>query len=175
MSWIFFTVLAIFARAIYGVMSKVLSSKVLLAPSTQAFLLTMSGAFIAVIGSPLLGGIHLNTDDINLLSIAMVVLGQGLGNIVYFIGIKKLTSGTTQIAFSSILVFNILLSLIFLGLKLSLINVVGILLLSVAILLTSQVVVAVILSYIFLKEKDNVIRKIIAAILLIIAALLIKI
>ncbi len=284
MSWILFTGLSVLSRAIYGVMSKVLSNKVLVSAPTQALSLTIAGTFMAILISPFLGGINLTTPTINWLTVLLVVLGQGLGNIVYFKGMKKLTNGTAQITFSSILVFNTFLSLIFLDLNLSPLNIFGLILLSiailivvsgkiefnlqgillmmgsaflfsvfqiastelsrqvtaatylviayggsaltifiiqaktiipeikkiqkkttiiliplltvipslgnfifayyayriapepakVAILLTSQVVVAVLLSYIFLGEKDNLIRKIIAAVLVIIAAILIK-
>ena len=44
----------------------------------------------------------------------------------------------------------------------------------VAILLTSQVVFTVILSYIFLKERDHVWRKVFAAVLVLISAALIR-
>jgi len=61
------------------------------------------------------------------------VLSQGIGNITYFSSIKNLTNGTAQITFSSILLFNTMLSLIFLNLHLSLINVFGLVLLMLAI------------------------------------------
>lgn len=101
---------------------------------TQAALLPLAGAFIAVIASPLLGGLSFNFAGVSIVAVLLVVLGQGLGNITYFAAMKRLTNSTAQIAFSSILVFNTLLSLLFLGLTLSPLNVFGIVLLMLAIL-----------------------------------------
>lgn len=71
----------------------------------------------------------------------LVVLGQGLGNVVYFAAIKHLNNGTAQIAFSSILLFNTMLSIIFLGLKLSPVNIVGVfvLLFAITIVVTGKI------------------------------------
>lgn len=134
MSWLFFTALSVIFRAIYGVMTKVLSNKVKASVYTQATLLPLAGAGIAVLASPFLGGLRFNLSDVSLVAVALVILGQGLGNITYFASIKNLTNGTAQIAFSSILLFNTLLSLLFLGLHLSLMNVFGLFLLMLAIL-----------------------------------------
>ncbi|MDQ5938920.1 MAG: hypothetical protein QG642_610, partial [Patescibacteria group bacterium] len=71
---------------------------------------------------------------VNIMALILVVVTQGVGNIVYFEAIKKLTNSTAQIAFSSILLFNTLLALLFLNLHLSFINVIGLFLLMVAIL-----------------------------------------
>lgn len=134
MSWLFLTAISVIFRAIYGVMTKVLSNKLQASVYTQAALLPLAGALISLLVSPFLGGIKLNFSEVSLIAVTLVVLGQGLGNIVYFASIKTLTNGTAQIAFSSILVFNTFLSLIFLNLHLSLINVAGVFLLMLAIL-----------------------------------------
>lgn len=84
--------------------------------------------------SPFLGGIQTNFTDVSLIAVILVVLGQGLGNITYFAAIKNLTNGTAQIAFSSILLFNTFLSLVFLDLHLTLLNVFGLMILMLAIL-----------------------------------------
>lgn len=115
-------------------MTKVLSNKLKVSAYTQATLLSFSGAVIALLLSPLLGGLHFNFSEVSLLAVALVMLGQGLGNITYFASIKNLTNGTAQIAFSSILFFNTFLSLIFLNLHLSPLNVFGLVLLALAIL-----------------------------------------
>lgn len=133
MSWLLLTFVSATFRAIYGVMTKVLSNKLKVSVYTQATLLPFAAAFIALLISPLLGGIQWS-NDASLLAICLVILGQGLGNIVYFAAIKSLTNGTAQIAFSSILVFNTLLSVFFLGLDLTPINYLGVMLLMVAIL-----------------------------------------
>lgn len=134
MSWLVLTFISIIFRSSYGVMTKVLSNQVKVSPYTQATLLPLAGAVIAVLISPLLGGLHFNFSEISLVAMILVMLGQGLGNILYFASIKDLTNGTAQIAFSSILIFNTVLSLIFLDLNLSLINVFGLVLLMLAIL-----------------------------------------
>lgn len=134
MSWIILTFISVLFRAVYGVMTKVLSNQIKLSVYTQATLLPLAGAIISLLISPLLGGINLKLSEVSLIAITLVVLGQGLGNIVYFASIKDLTNGTAQIAFSSILLFNTFLSLIFLELSLSFINVLGLFLLAMAIL-----------------------------------------
>ena len=113
MSWLLLTFISIIFRSIYGVMTKVLSTHVNVSVYTQATLLPLAGAVVALIISPFIGGIHLNFAGVSLTAVLLVVLGQGLGNITYFAAIKNLTNGTAQIAFSSILVFNTLLALVF--------------------------------------------------------------
>lgn len=114
-------------------MTKVLSNKVETSAYTQATLLPLAGAIIALLISPLLGGLKFNVSEVSLVAVVLVVLGQGLGNITYFASIKNLTNGTAQIAFSSILLFNTFLSLIFLDLHLGLLNVFGLVLLMLAV------------------------------------------
>lgn len=134
MTWLFFTALSILSRSTYGVMTKVLSSKMKVSIYTQACFLPLAGAFLTVIFSPLLGGLAVDFSNASLVLVALVVFGQGLGKIVYFASIKNLTNATAQIAFSSILLFNTVLALLFLHLHLSMINVLGIVLLTLAIL-----------------------------------------
>lgn len=134
MDWLLLTFISVFFRSIYGVMTKVLSNRLKVSVYTQAALLPLAGAFIALVASPLLGGVNFDFTGVGMTAVALVVFGQGLGNITYFAAIKHLTNGTAQIAFSSILVFNTLLALIFLGLDLSFVNVLGIVLLMLAIL-----------------------------------------
>jgi len=133
MDWLLLTGISVIFRSIYGVMTKVLSSQVKVSPYTQAVLLPLGGALVALVASPLLGGLGVNFSHVSLIALALVVLGQGLGNWAYFEAIKDLTNSTGQIAFSSILVFNTILSLAFLGLRLSPLNILGILLLMLAI------------------------------------------
>lgn len=134
MSWLLLTFLSVLFRAIYGVMTKVLSNQVKTSVYTQATLLPLAGAAIAIVLSPLLGGLDFNFANVSIVAVLLVILGQGLGNITYFAAIKNLTNGTAQIAFSSILLFNTVLALIFLNLHLSLVNVFGLFLLMLAIL-----------------------------------------
>lgn len=133
MSWILLTFVSVLFRSIYGVMTKVLSNVVKTSVYTQAVLLPASAALVALALSPFIGGIAVVASHINYIAIALVVLGQGLGNVMYFAAIKRLTNSTGQIAFSSILIFNTILSVLFLGLSLSFVNVIGILLLMAAV------------------------------------------
>lgn len=134
MTWLVLTFLSVLFRSVYGVLTKVLSNKLEVSSYTQATLLSLSGAAIALLLSPFLGGLSFSIGDASFITIALLVSGQGLGNITYFAAIKNLTNGTAQIAFSSILVFNTVLSLFFLELNLSALNVFGVILLMIAIL-----------------------------------------
>lgn len=135
MEWILLTAISVFFRSVYGVMTKVLSNKLEVSAYTQAVLLTLAGALVSLLLSPLLGGLSFDFTGVSIVAVLLVVLGQGLGNIFYFAAIKNLTNGTAQIAFSSILIFNTVLALLFTSLQLSLINVIGIFLLMLAILI----------------------------------------
>lgn len=134
MNWLILTLISVLFRAVYGVMSKVLSQRAESSAYTQAVLLSTVCGLLTVPAIPLLGGITADFSNTNWLTVALVAGGQGLGNICYFTAIKKLTNGTAQIAFSSILIFNTLLSLLFLHLHLSFINILGIGLLLFAII-----------------------------------------
>lgn len=134
MSWLALTFISVSFRSIYGVLTKVLSNVVKTSVYTQAVLLPLSAGFVALILSPFFGGLTYSAESISWAAVLLVVFGQGLGNIVYFAAIKRLTNSTGQIAFSSILVFNTLLSVMFFGLELSLLNIVGVVLLMFAIL-----------------------------------------
>lgn len=133
MDWLLLTFISVAFRSVYGVMTKVLSNRVKASVYTQGALLSLAGAVVALVLSPLLGGLSLNFAGVSWLAIVLVALGQGLGNITYFAAIKNLTNGTAQIAFSSILLFNTVLSLVFLNLHLSVLNVFGLVLLMLAI------------------------------------------
>lgn len=134
MDWLILTFFSVISRSIYGVMSKVLSNRLSVSVYTQAALLLFAGGIITVLVAPFFGGLSFDISQASLVTVALVVLGQGLGNITYYQAIKSLTNGTAQIAFSSILIFNTILSLIFLNLNLSPVNVFGLVLLMLAIL-----------------------------------------
>lgn len=128
------TFISVLARAIYGVMTKVLSNRVKVSSYTQSFILLVSGGIIALIIAPFIGGFHISFTGVNLTAVILVVIASALGNILYFIAINSLTSSTAQITFSSILVFNTVLSVLLLGLKLSLLNILGVFILMIAVL-----------------------------------------
>jgi drug/metabolite transporter (DMT)-like permease len=134
LGWLGLTAISVVFRAIYGVMTKVLSNKSSVSAYTQSVLLLVAGGVISLLVSPLLGGISTNISSLNLLAVSLVVIPSAIGNFLYFIAIKDLTNGTAQIAFSSILIFATSLSVVFLGLKLSPMNLLGVILLMIAIL-----------------------------------------
>ncbi len=134
MTWLLLTFISVVCRALYGIMSKILSSSAKTSPYTQATLLSAVCAAVGLILTPFLGGLTTDFSKVSILTVALVALGQGLGNIFYFTAIKSLTNGTAQIAFSSILIFNTVLSLLFLNLHLSALNIFGVILLLIAIM-----------------------------------------
>lgn len=134
MDWLFLTFISTLSRSIYGVMTKVLSNKMKVSVYTQAMLLPLAGALISVLVSPFIGGLSTDFRNVSVIALLLVILGQGLGNILYFSAIKNLTSGTAQIAFSSVLLFNTVLALLFLDLRLTPVNFAGLFLLMIAIL-----------------------------------------
>lgn len=100
----------------------------------QAAALPLAAAIISIIISPLVGGFNIS-NKFSLFTAILVVLGQGIGNITYFEAIKSLHNSTAQIAFSSILIFNTIFSVLFLNLRLTPLNFLGIFLLMGAILM----------------------------------------
>lgn len=133
MDWLLLTAFSVISRSIYGVMTKVISNKIKTSVYTQAAVLSFTAGALSFLVSPLIGGINFDLSRVNITALILVVVAQGVGNIVYFEAIRKLTNSTAQIAFSSILIFNTLLALLFLDLHLSFINVIGLFLLMIAI------------------------------------------
>lgn len=135
MHWIILTLLAIFSRATYGLSTKMLSNQLPVLAATQSILFNGVAAVMAVLVSPLFGGISFaGLGDVWLVALIMMV-ASAIGNVVYFVGQRHLDVGTTQIAFSSILVWGTLLSILFLGSQFSLLQAGGIVLLLGAIVL----------------------------------------
>jgi drug/metabolite transporter (DMT)-like permease len=134
MDWLILTAFSVISRSIYGVMTKVLSNKLETSIHTQAAILPFIAGILSFLVSPLIGGINFDLSKVNIVALILVVITQGIGNIIYFEAIKKLTNSTAQIAFSSILIFNTLLALVFFDLHLSFINIIGLFLLMISIL-----------------------------------------
>ena len=131
--WLLLTFISVISRAVYGVMTKVLSSKMNVSIYTQALLPSVYAMLISIIVL-LVGKMEFSVEKGNMMLVLLVVIPQGLGNIVYYKAMQYLTSGTAQISFSSILGFNVILSMIFLHYRLSVVNSIGIILLALAIL-----------------------------------------
>lgn len=128
------TFISVVFRSVYGVMTKVLSNKMAVSVYTQGSMLSLAGAVLSLLVAPFVGGFQTDFSNVSWLAVFLVMAGQGLGNVTYFAAIRNLTNGTAQIAFSSILIFNTLLAVVFLGLHLSPLSVFGIVLLMLAIL-----------------------------------------
>lgn len=134
MNWLLLTLLAITSRAIYSIATKVLSKDVKVSPITHSLLLTTFAGFLALLISPFVGGISFEGISEYTLPVVIMVSSQAFGNVLFFKGMGKLDAGTTQIAFSSILIWGAILSVFFLGSVFSFTQTVGIVLMLVAIL-----------------------------------------
>ncbi len=133
MSWLTLTILSVLSRAVYGVSTKVLSVNVKASSKTQAFLLLAYLTAIAILVSPFIGGISFKgLGSIWHVALIMIV-SSAYGNILYFKGMETLDAGTSQIAFSSILIWGTLLSIIFLESHFSFLQLFGIIILLLAI------------------------------------------
>ncbi len=133
--WPLFTLLAVVGRATYGVLTKVLSNHVKVGPITQTLFLLVASAIFGLLTIPFSGGLDLTGLHTIWPALVVALATNTVGNIAYFKGIAKLESATTQVAFSSILVWGLILSVVFLGTKLSLLQGIGVLVLLFAILL----------------------------------------
>jgi len=135
MNWLYLSFLSIIFRALFSIALKIQSNQANVSPITHSVLLTSLGALFALIISPLIGGIFLNEIlDVWLITLIMII-SQVIGNILYFKGLEKLDAGTTQIALSSILIWNTALSVIFLNSNFSIKQIIGIIFLMFAILI----------------------------------------
>lgn len=135
MNWIILVLLAITSRATYSVATKVLSKNVEVSAITQSLLLLLSAGILSLFISPFMGGISFEGIEQYWFSVLLMIVSISIGNILYFVGIKKLDSGITQIAFSTILIWGALLSVIFLGSVFSIIQIGGMVLMLIAILM----------------------------------------
>lgn len=134
MNWLLLTILAIVARASYSIATKMFSNIIKVSPSTQAVVLTFCIGTVSLVISPFIGGISFRGLDRFLVPILLMVFSQAFGNILFFKAIKHLDTGTGQIAFSSILIWGAILSVLFLGSVFSYVQLLGILLLMTAII-----------------------------------------
>ena len=134
MNWFLLTVLAITARGVYSIATKLLSNKVEVSPVTQAVLLTTSAGALAIPVSFLVGDMSFSGIGQYWLSVIVMIVAQAFGNILFFAGVKRLDAGMTQIAFSSILIWGAILSIIFLDSSFTAVQSMGIILMLTAIL-----------------------------------------
>ncbi|QQR52756.1 DMT family transporter [bacterium] len=123
------------SRASYGVLTKVLSNQTHIDPMTQTFYLMVASICWGILLSPFIGGLHLVIPPSAWMPLTVAILTSTLGNIWYFKGIKSLQSASTQVIFSSIVIWNALLAWLILGSRLGTSQILGVLLLLIAILL----------------------------------------
>lgn len=135
MNWVVFTILAVSFRAIYGIATRVLTLSVKVSPMSQAVLLTGFATILSLVLSPFLGGMNFSHLYLVWIPLVISIASSTLGNIVYFKGQETLDAGTTQIAFSSIVIWGAVLSFGYLGSHFSFIQIFGIFLLLFAIIL----------------------------------------
>ncbi|OGG09377.1 hypothetical protein A2154_01135 [Candidatus Gottesmanbacteria bacterium RBG_16_43_7] len=135
MNWLLLTILAIMARSTYSLGTKIISRNLMVSPITQSFLLTLTSGILALGCAPLLGGISPAGIQQQTLVIILIIGASVFGNIIYFKGQKFLDTGTTQVAFSTILIWGAILSVVFLGSDFSLRQCAGIALLLGALIL----------------------------------------
>lgn len=133
MDWLLYTLLAIIARSTYSLATRVLSRGFKVSSQTQSLLLTTTLGLMAILVSPLLGGIDFGGVEKQILPVIVIILASAFGNVFYFKGQTNLDTGVTQVAFSSILIWGTILSLIFLGSKFSLQQILGLGLMLIAI------------------------------------------
>jgi drug/metabolite transporter (DMT)-like permease len=138
MTWEILTAISIFSRSLYSVASRNLSVKVKVSAITQTFLISVVSGSINILISPFFGGIQFSSIQSNALAILFIIAASAAGNLLYFTGQKNLDAGTTQVAFSSILVWGVVLSYFLLGSHLTFTQIFGSLLLLVAIFLTQK-------------------------------------
>lgn len=133
--WLTLTLFAITSRALYSIATKVLSRDIKVSAITQSILLTSLAGLISLVISPFIGGISFVGIQKVIYPVLIVVFSQAFGNILFFKGIKNLDAGTSQIAFSSILIWGVILSTSFLNSSFSNSQFAGIILMLFAIII----------------------------------------
>jgi drug/metabolite transporter (DMT)-like permease len=131
--WLLLTFLAIVSRAIFGPANKILTNYVRLSPIMLSALFSLATMVLAIVASPFLGGLSFNGLGTAWPTMLVIIVVLAFGGILFFMGQTQLDVGTTQIALSSILIWSVVFSIIFLGSSFSLMQGVGIALLVAAI------------------------------------------
>ncbi|PIY69269.1 hypothetical protein COY90_01535 [Candidatus Roizmanbacteria bacterium CG_4_10_14_0_8_um_filter_39_9] len=135
MHWLLLTLISIVSRSTYSIATKILSNKIRVSPMTQAVLMTTCAGILSIPFALYIGDSAM-TNSFSIWPVVFVmVISQAFGNILYFKGMNTLDAGTSQIAFSSILIWSFILSIIFLQSKFSTIQLFGTLLMGIAIMI----------------------------------------
>jgi drug/metabolite transporter (DMT)-like permease len=136
--WIGLTVVAVLSRSMFSVASKLLSRRLSISYGTQSTLVMFAAATITLIIGPDIGGISFGGLGRTWPTASAMIASTTLGNILFFKGLQRLDATTAQIAFSTIVVWAALLSWLVLGDRFSFMQLLGIVLLIVAILITQN-------------------------------------
>lgn len=134
MDWLFLTILAIISRAVYSLASRLLSVNIKVKAPTQVFLITLTLGILSLLVSSIIGGINLSGVEKYIPMLLLITLASVIGNIIYFKSQKQLDAGTTQIAFSTILIWGTILSVLLLKSQFTLKQFLGIALMLIAII-----------------------------------------
>jgi drug/metabolite transporter (DMT)-like permease len=132
-NWLLLTFLAVIFRSIQSLGTKLLSG-IEVSAATQSLLFSFISLVFAIPMIPFIGGLSFHGASDVWFTIIAMALALGLGNTIFFMGQNKLDAGYTQIAFSSILIWGTIFSIIFLGSHFDKKQLFGILLLLISIL-----------------------------------------
>jgi len=135
MNWLILTLLAVLSRSVYSLATKVLSVNVKVSPITQSVLQSVFSGLLAVPFALAINQFGFGNILLSWQPLLLIMLVVAFGNILYYQGIKWLDSGSTQVAFSSILIWSTLLSMFYLNSRFTIMQFVGIGLMLVAILM----------------------------------------
>jgi drug/metabolite transporter (DMT)-like permease len=138
MNWLLLTFLAVLSRSFQSITMKMLTNHAKVSPMTQSLLATLAAFILAMLVSPFIGGVTFSQLNDNYTVVTLVVVSQTIGNIFFFKGLSKLDAGVTAIAFSSILLWGTILSVLFLDSSFELKQVFGIVILGAAIVLVQK-------------------------------------
>lgn len=125
MDWLILTVLAVSSRGLYSIASKLFNRTAKVSAITQAVSFSLCATVLTLLVSPFIVGISFN----GILAVwpiaVLMIFSQVFNNVLYFKGMETLDAGSTQIAFSSVLIWGTLLSVMFLGSHFSLEQIAG--------------------------------------------------
>lgn len=139
MNWLLLTFLAILSRSFQSITSKIFTNHAKVTPITQSVLFLGTAFFLCLPLSPFIGGITFEGLSSLWLPTTIMILSLALGNTLFFKGLSKLEASITAIAFSSILLWGSILSVMFLGSSFSIKQIAGIGLLGFAIILVQNI------------------------------------
>lgn len=137
MNWLYILAIAVSIRAFYSVSTKLATNNLKIHHTTLSTLLVFESAIGALILSPLFGGLDFSGVGEHWFKVLVMVVSLGVGNIIFFKGQHMIDAGTTQIALASKLIWTALLAIPLVGASYDFKQVIGMLLLALAIVLAA--------------------------------------